>query len=189
MLTAYYFFVFNSYKAGIIDVSASYVSYDNANSLVDSAELVIVASPIADFDDREHDITTYLSGAVEDFSTKTELKVQNVLKGDLNEEFLSVIEPISYVQNLDGKQKITREGYVEMQKDHEYLIALKKNSFGEYSVINMTNGVFDLNTPETNSSSFTSHNAASDSFSIEEGHEHNLKHEEMRSDLLNMFNL
>ncbi|OME89933.1 hypothetical protein BK124_30010 [Paenibacillus amylolyticus] len=190
LFAAYYFFIFNSYKSGIVDVDSTYISYDNADSLVSSAELVVIASPVADFDDREHDVTTYLTGAVQDFSTKTELRVENILKGDWNEEFLTVIEPVSYIQSLDGKQKITRDGYVEMQKGHTYIIALKKNTFGDYSIINRENGVFDLNDKISTPNSFSAEqNNTSDIISVEGENEELFEHERIKNEILDMFNM
>ncbi|WP_051235839.1 hypothetical protein [Paenibacillus pinihumi] len=169
----YYFFIYSSYK-GIVESHTSYIGYDNANHLVDSSELIIIATPVKDFVDREHSVTTYGVGAVQDYFTKTELKIEEVLKGDLDEDYLTVIEPISYIQSFVGKRKITTAGYTEMEKGHRYMIALKKNSFGDYGVINMKNGVFDLNEHTISNTPSSNHNDL---------------HETIKSDMKKIFNL
>lgn len=175
VFSLYYFLVYNSYK-GVVDGYAEYISYEDANSLVDSAELVVIATPVKEFDDREHSVTKYGTGSIQDFYTKTELKVEKVLKGEWDQNDLTVIEPVSYVQNIDGKRKITQEGYSEMLKDHSYIITLKKNYLGEYSVINMKNGVFDLN-EEASFKTFLTNDDDDDS------------HTQIKEELYNMFNL
>lgn len=176
--TLYYFFIYSSFK-GVVNTEASYVGYDDAASLVNSAELIVIATPVKDFDDREHIVTTYKTGAVEDFYTKTELKVEKVLKGSLDEKTLTVIEPISYYQNFDGKRKMTTDGYSEMLKDNQYIVALAKNYHGEYGVINMTNGVFNLSTQSNKELSSPNEVKSSDTD----------LHEQIKKDLINLYKL
>ncbi|WP_195573919.1 hypothetical protein [Paenibacillus sp. 1001270B_150601_E10] len=148
----YYFAIYNSVRD--VYVSSDYVGYSTGNGLFNNAELVVIGSPTKDFEDREVHLTELPKGFVADIATFTEINVEKVLKGP--EEVvknLTVIEPIGVYQTFKGKKRIAYEGYTEMKKDSKYLIFLKKNSYGQYSVINMQAGKFNLDgtDPEDNS--------------------------------------
>jgi hypothetical protein len=59
-----------------------------------------------------------------------------------------VIEPVGIVgEGVKGggkKIKINIEGYQEMKKGKKYLLFLKSNSHGGFSVLNMNSGKFNL---------------------------------------------
>ncbi|WP_051286778.1 hypothetical protein [Paenibacillus taiwanensis] len=176
--TLYYFFVYNVYR-GEINTQASYISHDTAIELTNSAELILIGTPIHEFKDREHVVKNYTSGAIQDFYTVTDIKVEKILKGewDLNSP-LPVIEPVAYIQRIDGQRKITTDHYIEMKKDTKYLVTLAKNTSGNYSIINMQNGVFNLN---VEGESLSERKNTSDKNSS--------KHEKIRHDLINMFSI
>lgn len=105
------------------------------------------------FKDREHIVkymeTDTTDKAIEDFYTRTPINISQVIKKPNEENIIEndkieVIEPLSVIQTDEGEQKITRESYIEMQEQQEYMLYLKKNSYGEYSIINMNNGIFQV---------------------------------------------
>lgn len=80
-----------------------------------------------------------------DFYTLTEIEVERVLKGpEEDASNLKVIEPIALRQTLSGKEKLAIAGYTEMKSGSSYMIFMAKNTYGQYGVINMQSGKFNL---------------------------------------------
>ncbi|CAM3309258.1 MULTISPECIES: hypothetical protein [Saccharibacillus] len=162
--TYYYFAVYNSVK--YVSASASFMGYSNVEDLTESADLVLKVTPTSNFWDREHVITNYDDGAVQDFYTLTETKVNEVFKGDIEQlSNLKFIEPISMIQTLKGKYKINIEGYQELEQGKEYIVFLGKNDAGQYSIINMDNGKFAVE-EITNAQPTVTDNVYSQPFSV-----------------------
>jgi hypothetical protein len=84
--TIYYFAVFNN--TTVIEVHGFYEGYNSAQSLYDDAELVIIGKPTKDFYERDHH-ATYTDkginplGSVQDFYTITNIAVEEVVKGEV----------------------------------------------------------------------------------------------------------
>lgn len=147
----YYFAIYHSVND--VYVSSDYIGYSTGNRLLNNAELVVIGTPIKDFSDREVHLTELPKGFVADIVTFTEINVEKVLKGPEEDAVnLTVIEPIGVYQTFKGKKRIAYEGYTEMKKGSKYLIFLKKNSYGQYSVINMQAGKFNLDGTDSDDS-------------------------------------
>ena len=139
-------------------VHGNYVVYENEKDLFEDADLVVLASPKEDFLSREH-VARYSEPegdapeTLADFFTRTSITVKKVLKSpeglDIqdNSEF-DIIEPVSIIESEGVNKKFTIANYVELEEDHSYIIYLKDNTFGEYGVINMNNGRFNLGVEE-----------------------------------------
>ncbi|RJG23081.1 hypothetical protein [Paenibacillus thiaminolyticus] len=168
----YYFFIYNSYK-GEVRVDSTYIESTSTEDLINRAELIVIGTPVNNFEERKHVVSYYNTMTIQDFYTITDMEVEQVLKGQWNNKNISVIEPVSILQGFDGRRKLVSDDYVEMKKGNRYIVTLKKNSFGDYSVINMNNGVFNLN-----STSF--HNK----LTFEEN-----KNEEMKNELSRYYNI
>ncbi|MBD7966656.1 hypothetical protein [Paenibacillus gallinarum] len=86
--------------------------------------------------DREHKVKVYADSYLQDFSTRTTIKINKILKkpADFPEDQkeLTIIEPVS----LHEGEKFTVGNYIELQKDEPSVIFLMKNSFGDYSLVN-----------------------------------------------------
>ncbi|WDH99734.1 hypothetical protein PUW24_13040 [Paenibacillus urinalis] len=112
------------------------------------AELIIIGTPTKSFIDREHKITHYGDGEVQDFYTLTEIQIDKILKkpDDLpqDQKTTSIIEPIG----LDGETKLIVDDYVELQKGDQSVIFLVKNTFGDYGIMNENLGKYSLDHPE-----------------------------------------
>lgn len=134
----------------------SYVKYEKESELFEAADLVVIAHTNKDFMDREHIVKFVeqtkedegLPVAIEDFHTETPVKIMKVLKEDSSNlisknDNLNIIEPVSLIEEETVK-KLSTENYIEMEKGKPYILYLKKNTYGEYSVINMNNGRFNL---------------------------------------------
>lgn len=140
----------------------SYIKFDEEEELFEEAELVVIAKPTNNFLNREHvikymEITEeddpLMPKTIEDFYTKTPITLIEVLKKPDDETYntddeITVIEPIALLFNDTSLQKLSIENYVELEEGNEYIIYLKKNTYGEYGVINMNNGRFNLSADE-----------------------------------------
>ncbi|WP_054404076.1 hypothetical protein [Paenibacillus solani] len=139
----YYFAIYNSVRD--IRTYPDYKGYSTGPALFSGAELVVIGSPVKDFEDREMTIRTVENGVIMDFYTLTEIEVERVLKGpEEDASNLKVIEPIVLRQTLSGKEKLTMAGYTEMKSGSRYMIFMAKNTYGQYSVINMQAGKFNM---------------------------------------------
>lgn len=135
----------------------SYMKYNEESELYKGAELVVIAHTSKKFQDRKH-VVKYvqhtkedkdLPPAIEDFYTETPIKIMKVLKqpsdGKITKnETINIIEPITLLKDENGVKKLSTENYVEMQQGKPYILYLKKNTYGQYSIINMNNGKFNL---------------------------------------------
>ncbi|WP_052099023.1 hypothetical protein [Paenibacillus stellifer] len=136
-----------------ISISASYIKQETVSELDKASELIIVGTATQSFDDREHIVTTFYDGSVQDFYTITDVLVDHVIKAPkdsviLKGDVLSIIEPISYLVSGSDKKKITFEDYTELNQGDKSIIFLKKNTQGQYGVINMNLGKFSLNSSD-----------------------------------------
>lgn len=132
-----------------ISVSANYESYLKVSDIDKDADLILKARPSEAFDKRESHINYFSSGDVREFYTLTNLKIEKVLKGDLKnfkKNTLSVIEPIAKDKN--SGLMLTYEDYQAMSENESYLIFLKKNDYGQWSIINMSLGAIPVNPPQ-----------------------------------------
>lgn len=140
-----------------IVIEANYMTYNKESDLYESAELVVVAHTVKDFNDRTH-VVKYTENteedkgipeAIADFYTETPIKIMKILKQPSDStiaknDSIIFIEPISLLEDKFGVKKITTENYLEIQKGKPYILYLKKNTYGQYGIINMNNGRFNL---------------------------------------------
>jgi len=137
-----------------ITVHGNFEDYIEEDQLFEAAELIVIAETNKNFADREH-VVRYaesdldLPRAIADFYTKTPIMVSKVLKQPntpviYENDTLSIIEPITLIEDNHGLKRLTTEGYLETKEGDKYILYLKKNTYGEYSVINMSNGKFNL---------------------------------------------
>lgn len=131
-----------------VDIQANYIGYETADKLSQGADIILVASPIDDFTNRDHQSTKYEDGTLQDFSTLTKLNIERIIKqpeGINIGSQMEVIEPVSIITEADKQQtKVTVGGYREMKQGRRYIMFLKNNGMGGYSIINMNNGKFNL---------------------------------------------
>ncbi|MFC9706636.1 hypothetical protein ACFTRD_00590 [Paenibacillus sp. NPDC056933] len=167
----------------------NYKEFDKENNLFDDADLVVIATTDSKFVDREH-VVKYadpdtagadLPQAIEDFYTKTPIKVLKVLKSPAsatiteNKE-MKIIEPVSLIEEDAKSKKISIENYNEIKQGEKYVLYLKQNTYGDYSVINMNNGRFSLESEEIIINS------------LDHGHENDIeKHNELKQSVEERF--
>ncbi|MCU6793978.1 hypothetical protein OB236_17890 [Paenibacillus sp. WQ 127069] len=134
-----------------ISTEAKFVKYNKINDLEEAADLIIVGTPSQEFKDRDRQVKRFKDGLISDFYTNTNINVEKVIKKpsdlDINQT-INIIEPVSTLISENRQQKITTEHYQELKKDSKYIIFLKKNSFGNYSIINMESGKFNLDSTD-----------------------------------------
>ena len=131
-----------------VSVDANYITWDNVNDLNNAADLVVVANATKSFLDRKHVATYFDDGNVQDFYKLTDIQIERILKGknDLlgKDKTLSIIEPVGLFENEQQKTILSRENYLELEKGNRSIIFLKKNSNGQYVIMNINNGKFSF---------------------------------------------
>ncbi len=147
----------------IVSSNGNFINYANLDILEQNSDLIIIAQATENFEEREHINKFYETPEdkyqpkflIEGF-TKTEVNIKKILKQPQDKhynegEIIGVIEPITIYEDADKVKKIkTISNYKEIGTD-EYILFLKKNTYGEYGVINMNNGRYNLsNTDEFN---------------------------------------
>lgn len=134
----------------ITNLSANSLKLQDIDKLDEYVELIVVGYATEDFLDREHKVKVYADSYLQDFSTRTNIKIDKIIKkptdfpGDQKE--LTIIEPVS----LYKEEKLTTGNYIELKKDEPSVIFLMKNSFGDYSVVNDNLGKIMLTDEEPN---------------------------------------
>lgn len=144
----YYFKVYSSVKE--INIDADYITYNTEEELSKAADIILYGSPRDDFEEREHVNKFMDDGSLGDTYTLTNFEVLAVIKNSTEltinkKDFFKVIEPIGLLQEIDGKKYLEFDSYKAMNKNIEYVIYLQYNGFNGYSIINMSNGKFDIN--------------------------------------------
>ena len=148
----YYFKVYKSEK--VISIEANYKHYDSEKELSNAADIILYGSPVDKFEDREH-VNKYIGNDISDFYTLTKFKINKVLENStaLNlktSEVFDVIEPIGVVQTSTGKEILKFAFYDAMEHNEKYIVYLKSNGIGGYSVLNMNNGKFNVSKNDSN---------------------------------------
>ncbi|WP_019419864.1 hypothetical protein [Paenibacillus sp. OSY-SE] len=136
-----------------ISIHANFVNFENADQLDSFADLIVIGTAVQRFEERNPVSTHFDDGTLQDFYTLTDISIDKVLKGPeqiLQEDApLTIIEPLAYLDIENEKTKLTRENYIELYEGDKSVIFLKKNTFGQYAIINQNLGKFSLNeTPE-----------------------------------------
>lgn len=130
-----------------VNIETQYESYPTLSELSNYSDLVVIASPTDDFENRKHIATFYDTGDLQDYYTLNNLSINKVLAGDSSNigENLEVIESNAIVA-FGGARKIKmiNDGYRETQKGQEYILFLKKDSQGQYQIVNRNEGTFTL---------------------------------------------
>ncbi|WP_341279939.1 hypothetical protein [Paenibacillus sp. FSL H8-0537] len=131
-----------------IEMSVRYMVYDSLKDLEQAADLIIIGAPVQSFEERDQNSTYYRDGTVQDFYSLTKVELFKIIKQPVDwvvTKQLEVVEPVGIITEADGmKTKIKAAGYNEMVPHTKYIIFLKKNSMGKYSIINMDNGKFEV---------------------------------------------
>lgn len=168
---------------------ANFIKYDSEAELYNDAELIVIAKANREFMDREHVIKyayrdseeeKYLPKSIEDFYTKTSIHIIEVLKQPPSlpiskSDEVTIIEPLSLFED-NGLKKITIENYLEIKENTNYILYLKKNTYGQYGVINMNTGRFNLE--------FNEESMESAKYGDEESED---KHQKIKKSVVNRF--
>ncbi|MEB2299363.1 hypothetical protein LAV72_06965 [Lysinibacillus xylanilyticus] len=133
----------------VVQVEANEITFDTPEKLDAAADLIMIASPSKDFMDREHKVTFFDDGTIEDYYTLTEVQVEKIIKATNNfnlpkNNTFSIIEPVGIVERSIGKRKLVTNNYVELKQKSSYIMFLQQNSMGQYGIININLGKFNL---------------------------------------------
>jgi len=128
----------------VIDISTNSLTFEDVDKLDQFSDLIVVGYAKDNFEDREHVISSYEDGALQDFYTKTDIVIEQIIKKPAdfpeNTKDLTILEPLSLREN----KKFTADGYTELEKGDTNIIFLAQNTFGDYSLINGSMGKFSL---------------------------------------------
>ncbi|MEK4073170.1 hypothetical protein MHB43_14765 [Paenibacillus sp. FSL H8-0317] len=128
----------------VIDISTNSLTFEDVDRLDQFSDLIIVGYAKDDFENREHIISSYEDGALQDFYTKTDIIIDQIIKkpDDFpeNSKEITILEPLS----LREDKKFTADGYTELEKGDNNIIFLAQNTFGDYGLINGSMGKFSL---------------------------------------------
>lgn len=128
---------------------SNYVKYDSVPALEQAADAIVVGRPAQDFLDRRHLASYMPDGHLAVAATEGELQVLRVIKGPAEllryGQTLPVVEPTGLVEGRDGGLVlIEEEGTKALKQGSAYILFLKKNEMGSFSIINMNLGKFNL---------------------------------------------
>ncbi|WP_409250591.1 hypothetical protein V1502_10440 [Bacillus sp. SCS-153A] len=127
-----------SKKIVVSSGSADYPIFDSLEELEADSDLIIKGQLHGDPQIKDE----YQSGVHIDSVRKSEVVIREVYKGQREEEeIITVYEP-GFVQD---NTLITIEGYVPMNSSGNYILFLRENPNGEYVVMGVDQGKYDLN--------------------------------------------
>ncbi|QPR69175.1 hypothetical protein I6G82_06055 [Lysinibacillus macroides] len=132
-----------------VHVDANEIIFETPEKLEAAADLIIIASPTKEFMDREHQVTFFDDGTIQDYYTLTEVLVEKIIKSPddfslADNQLMSIIEPVGIVERQAEKKKLITNHYKELQEDSAYILFLKQNMFGQYAIINNNLGKFNI---------------------------------------------
>jgi len=132
-----------------VQVDANEITFNTPEELDAAADLIIIASPFKKFMDREHKVTFFEDGTIQDYYTLTEVQVDKVIKAPNNfhlpqNNTIKIIEPVGIVKRSTGKRKLVTNDYEELKEKSSYIMFLQQNSMGQYGIINNNLGKFNL---------------------------------------------
>lgn len=138
----------------VVQVDANEITFETPEELDAAADLIIIASPSDEFMDREHKVSYFDDGTIQDYYTLTEVQIDKVIKAPSdfnlsNNNTISIVEPVGIVERSVGKRKLVTNHYEELKEKSSYLLFLQQNSMGQYAIINNNLGKFNLD--DTNS--------------------------------------
>ncbi|OZM58046.1 hypothetical protein CIB95_00250 [Lottiidibacillus patelloidae] len=137
----------------VISIHANFIEATTLEQLENKTDLIVIATTSQAFLDRKH-VFKYMKDnngndlpGITDLFTRTEIIIEKIIKQPEDEKFaindkLQIIEPISY--DARKKVKVTLAHYEELEVNETYILFLGKNTFGNYSLLNMNNGKFKL---------------------------------------------
>lgn len=134
----------------IYESKASFLKYENLTELENASEAILIGHPTKGFFDRTHINTYFDDGALQDYYTITDFKIERVIKSPKNKKFkkgdiVEIVEPIGIVPKGDGSHVLlTTEGYTYMEDDNLYIIFVTGNYIESYSVVSLELGKYLL---------------------------------------------
>lgn len=141
----------------------SYMTYDNAEDLINGAELIVIASTSLPLEERKSISKFMDNGVMGDYYTLTDIDIKTVLKQpkdfQLNaQNKMEIIEPSAIVDENGKKVLFMRDSYYPLLPNNDYIIFLRTNGKNVYGMINMYRGKFNLSVDEENSTALKSLN-------------------------------
>lgn len=123
----------------VITIHANTKTYSSPDELANRAQVILIGRPTKEFNERKHVVNRFPSGDIESFYTLTDIEVEKVLKQPKDtikiNDVISVVEPVSKLEQQGKQQKIKIEGYNNLMKSSRYLLYLAYNANHELYVL------------------------------------------------------
>jgi hypothetical protein len=146
-LVAIFAFKFNVFSKTLktVVVDANYVTYNSEEDLRNFADVVVIGTVSTDLKEDKVVTTKNDLGRLDDFYTITPFKIQKLIKGDVTDKTIYINQPVAITKDTDNSDvKVVLDGYSELKKNSKYVLYLKKSSVGNYSIVSVTQGKFNL---------------------------------------------
>ncbi len=128
-------------------IQATYAGYSSVEELSEYSDMIIIATPLKEFEECPPAIKYNPDGRIEDEYTVSPFEVKKVIKGDSELKSVDILQPAAIIENALGKKvlRITGDYYTVMKKGESYLLFLKKvQEEGFYSVVSLEYGKYNL---------------------------------------------
>lgn len=141
---------FNPSPIKEIHVDSNRVIYKNFEELKENSDFIGIIQPLEEFSRRKHENNYTSGGTLEDFYTRTSVRIIKVFKWDIiPNTSTEIIEPISVI-NIDWENvKISIDNYSELPSDRPSLVFLQENTFGQLWISNAQDSVFSVKKDST----------------------------------------
>ncbi|RCX14800.1 hypothetical protein DFR58_11434 [Anaerobacterium chartisolvens] len=139
-------------------IKAAYAGYSSIEELSEYSDMVIIATPLKEFEECPPTIKYNPDGRIEDEYTVSPFGVKKVIKGDSQLKSADILQPAAIIENALGKKvlRITGDYYTVMKKGESYLLFLKKvEEEGFYSVVSLEYGKYNLDGGDQDEMSIT----------------------------------
>jgi hypothetical protein len=129
---------------------ASRIMYDSVEKLEEDSDLILIGRPTLDFLDRRHVNEFASNGMLISWITEGPFEVSRVIKGKvaLNADMKAIVLVAEgtglFEQPRRGLTKMQDENNYELKEGSLYMVFLKRNPLGSYSIINGNLGQFNL---------------------------------------------
>lgn len=131
-----------------VSIDSQYAVYWELAPLEEAADIIVIAHTSQSIGERNNVIRYWDTGGIEYFYTETKLAVEKVVKAPsdlaLKEgDSFDVLETFAYT-TMGPRQKLRMDDYIELRQNSRYALFLKKNTSGQYYIMNRNEGKFNL---------------------------------------------
>lgn len=136
---------------GVSETHGNYIYNKTFEELDWYADVIAFVKPTEEYTEREADIKRFDTGDIEQFATRTNVKIKKILKTNdnsiLENKEMIIREPYA----RDGEQLLILNGYAPLKKGKTYIVFLKKGLVSdEYLITDINRGRYHITGKEVN---------------------------------------